>query len=72
MKKPSSQNISGQTRTTGNQTLGGQTAGGWQPYKGGQTGSLNRQYDSRQVGEQRQNSFQAHQPRFSGGGGRRR
>jgi len=72
MKKPASQNISGQTRTTGNQNLGGQTAGGWQPYKGGQTGSLNRQDDSRQIGAQRQNSFQTHQPRFGGGGGRRR
>ena len=42
----------------------------WQPYTGDPR-TLNQQYGAQLVGAERQNSFQAHQPQF-GGGGRRR
>ena len=43
----------------------------WQPYTGDPR-TLNQQFSSRQIGAERQSSFQAHQPQFGGGGGRRR
>jgi hypothetical protein len=69
MKKPMAQNVSGQTPPAQHQKPSSPPAGSWQPYKGGQTGVLNRELSSRELGAQRQSSFQAHQPQFSNSGG---
>jgi hypothetical protein len=69
MKKPMAQNIGGQAPPVQRQTPGSPPAGSWQPYKGAQTNALNRELNSRELGAQRQSSFQANQPQFAGSSG---